>query len=48
MRRFSVDMMWERGKKQKALQAFLLPTPPSLSFLHGGQHEMSVSSEEAC
>lgn len=38
----------EGGKKQKAYQAFLLPTSLSFLFLHEGQHETTVSFEEAC
>lgn len=38
----------EVGKNQKAYQAFLLGSSLSFSFLHGGQHETTVSFEEAC
>lgn len=48
MRRLSVGMMWEWGKNGRPFKAFLLPTPPSLMFLHGRQDERTVSFEEAC
>lgn len=38
----------EGGKNRRLIIVFLLPSPLSFSFLHEGQHETTVSFEEAC